>query len=97
MLAPFATIWHTGDSVKPSKTSMRGKCLSLQRNIFNCIVLITHRQLTNYLLSTEKSYSLTTQHIHNTLHKSMCYTHQQVNYSLGLGHHIVPNPGANLH
>ena len=57
--------------------------LALQSNISNCLVLILHTQLGNYLLITGESYCQTAKHIHRTLCKSMFDTYQ-VNYSLRL-------------
>ena len=56
--------------------------LALQRESSNCLVLIPHRQLGNYLLSTGDSYNLTAHHIHMTLYKSMFDNYQQVEYLL---------------
>ena len=56
--------------------------LALQSNSSKHLVLILHRQLGNYLLSTRESYSLTVQHIHKTSCKSMFDTYQQGDYLL---------------
>ena len=58
-------------------------CLALQRNISNCLVLIPHRQLGNYLLTTGESYGQTAQHIHKILYRSMFDTYQHIDNSLG--------------
>ena len=54
--------------------------LAFQNNNANCLVLILHRQLGNYLLDTRESYGNTVQHILKTYNKSMFDTCQQVAY-----------------
>ena len=56
--------------------------LTLHSNNSRCLVLIPHRKFGSYLLNTMESCGLTTQHIHNTLHKSIFDTQQQPDYSL---------------
>ena len=59
------TRWHTSSfSIKPCQTNTQRKMLGwlafLSRAIVpSCLVLILHRQLGNYLLSSEESYSQT--------------------------------------
>ena len=48
----------------------------------NCLVVIQHRQLGNYLLSIGESYGLKIQQIFKTLYKSIFDTYQQVDCSL---------------
>ena len=58
--------------------------LTLQINSSSCLVLILHRQLGHYLLSTGDSYGPTAQHNCKTLYASMFATFQQnVTCSLG--------------
>ena len=56
--------------------------LALQNNSSSCLVLILHRQLGNYLLSSGETYGLTAQHICKTLYRSVLDTYQQVDFSL---------------
>ena len=53
------------------RQTLREKCWAvrpaLQTNSNNCLVLILHRQLENYLLSTGESYSLTAQHMQDSI------------------------------
>ena len=49
------------------RQTLRGRCWAvrpaLQSNSSNCLELIPHRQLGNYLLSTGEHYNLTAQHM----------------------------------
>ena len=42
--------------------------LALQSDSSNCLMLILHRQLGNYLLSSAEGYGPTAQHIYNTIY-----------------------------
>ena len=67
---------------KHLEEDVRLPSLAPQSNSSNCIVLIPHRLLGNYLLGTRNSYSLPAQHICKTLYKSMFDTYQPISHSL---------------
>ena len=58
--------------------------LLLQSCSSRCLVLILHRELGSYFLSTRKGYSPTLLHIHKTYNESMFDMYQQIVYSLML-------------
>ena len=69
----LATRWHMLGIPLPlnqwshARQTLRRRCWAvgpaLQSNSSTCLVLILHRQLGNYLLSTGESYGLTAQHM----------------------------------
>ena len=70
--------------------------LAFESNRSNCLVLILHKQMGNYMLSTVETYGLTTQHTYQILYRSMFDAYQQVDYSLSPGQCAVQHPDANL-
>ena len=106
MLNCLATRWpNPGNftssySTKPFRQTLTGQCWAVRpcsaENSSNCLVLIMHRQLGNYMLGTRESYGLVAQHICKTLHiiQGFTLTNRFLTYQ-GLRQPAALNPGVN--